>query len=274
VSEECCRHRGRASISLGPRLAKVAAFVPFGASLGDIGTDHAHLPVSLYERGQISRAVAVDVHHGPYLSALSTVRERGLEEAIAVRLGNGLEPIAPGEVDTLTIAGMGGSTMLEILDGRPDVLRTVTTIVVQPQGAEARVRKHLLAAGWFLAAEELVAEDGRIYAVIVFSTSEGLDLAGVDAAAHRLWERLGCAGVLQGGEEANPDPHPIWRYGPLILARPTELLRTLLGEDIRLLERRAQGLRRARDPEVRSKRDQIFHQIGLLKSLEEMLFCP
>ena len=42
----------------------------------------------------------------------------------STRLGNGLQVIAPGEVDVVTIAGMGGSLMLDILDAGPDSLAT------------------------------------------------------------------------------------------------------------------------------------------------------
>lgn len=102
------------SVSLGPRLQTVASFVPEGANLGDIGTDHAYLPISLYEGQKIAKAVAIDVHEGPYQSALAAVKARKLEDVIDVRFGDGLMPLEVGEVNVLTLAGMGGRTMLEI----------------------------------------------------------------------------------------------------------------------------------------------------------------
>ena len=44
--------------TLSMRLERVAANVPSGARLADIGSDHAYLPVALLRRGAISAAVA------------------------------------------------------------------------------------------------------------------------------------------------------------------------------------------------------------------------
>ncbi|RFP93019.1 tRNA (adenine-N(1))-methyltransferase, partial [Pseudomonas fluorescens] len=40
------------------RLERVAAQVPLGARLADIGSDHGYLPVALMRRGVITAAVA------------------------------------------------------------------------------------------------------------------------------------------------------------------------------------------------------------------------
>ena len=45
---------------LDPRLLCVAKHIRRGSVLADIGTDHAHLPVYLVERGVCPRAIASD----------------------------------------------------------------------------------------------------------------------------------------------------------------------------------------------------------------------
>ena len=155
-------------IKLGPRLQAVASYVPVGAVLGDIGTDHAYLPVYLLQQKIIRKAIGVEKHKGPYESALQNVRSYGLAEWIDIRFGDGLKPLQKAEVDTLTIAGMGGTTILEILAGNPPVLEAVTRLILQPQGAEAQVRLSLLDQGWKIVDECLVEEDNRIYNVLCF----------------------------------------------------------------------------------------------------------
>ena len=42
-----------------------------------------------------------------------------------VRLGDGIRVLKPNEATFLTIAGMGGTTMVEILSAKPEVLASV-----------------------------------------------------------------------------------------------------------------------------------------------------
>ena len=176
------------SVTIGPRLQLVASFVPNGANLGDIGTDHAYLPIALYESQRILKAVAIDVHEGPYQSALTAVKARHLEAVIDVRFGDGLMPLNPGEVNVITLAGMGGKTMLDILSARLDVLESVHSLIMQPQGSESAVRLAMLGDGWRLKAEKLVEEDDRIYVVMAYSKDNGWDAAELQTI-ERSWAR-------------------------------------------------------------------------------------
>ena len=72
-------------LSLSHRLERVAAQVPVGAHLADIGSDHAYLPVALVLRGVIPQAVAGEVAQTPFLAARRSVDENGLAHCISVR---------------------------------------------------------------------------------------------------------------------------------------------------------------------------------------------
>lgn len=206
------------SVSLGARLQKVASFVPGQSKIADIGTDHAYLPIALYEQGIISYAVAIDVHQGPYKSACLAVASRHLEHVIDVRLGNGLAPLKEGEVNVLTLAGMGGVTMLDILFARPEIMDKVTEMVLQPQGAEARVRQALLDSGWLLREECLVEEEGRIYTVMAYSKNEGKTKDEVSNIVARWQKRM-----MEDTTAAL-----VWYFGPLVLENPDDLTDRLL----------------------------------------------
>lgn len=154
-------------MKLGERLAALAAFVPEGARVADIGTDHAYLPIELVQRSIAQFAVAGDIHKGPYLAAKENVEGLGLEDKIAVRFGNGLGVVVPGEVDTVVIAGMGGSTIVEILRSEPQVTSALQRLILQPMIGTGTVRRWLIANEWTIVAENLVQEEGRLYEILV-----------------------------------------------------------------------------------------------------------
>lgn len=152
---------------LSNRLEAVANNIPAGARLADIGSDHAYLPCNVLKKGIVPVAVAGEVAEGPYQSALEQVQSENLEDKIAVRKGDGLEVIQPGEVDCITIAGMGGTLISNILERGKTKLDGVTRLVLQPNVGSFSVRSWLIDNGWELIKEEILKEDGKIYEILV-----------------------------------------------------------------------------------------------------------
>lgn len=262
-------------IKLGARLQKVASFIPNGACLGDIGTDHAYLPIRLAEQGIISKAVAVDVHHGPYQSALKAVRERGLSEVIDVRFGDGLQPIQPGEVDTLTLTGMGGGTILEILSARPEIMQDVSCLILQPQGAEGKLRHELCRSGWRLNAECLVEEEGRIYNIFFCRKDQGMGYQEIQQKIGQ-WQKDLVINLQLPDEEAWQRSEQIigqivWQYGALLLEKPDELLLRLIEERIRSLGFQIRGMSLARNPLIYERKMRVQLEADLLQTLVGIL---
>lgn len=153
-------------MKLGLRLAAIAALVPPGSRVADIGADHAYLTIYLVGAGLAPFAVAGDVHCGPYEAARTAVAAAGLEGRVSVRFGDGLAVVEPGEVTVAVVAGMGGATIIDILAARPAVAEALSRLVLQPMQAAGMLRRWLAANGWRIAAEDLAEEDGRLYEII------------------------------------------------------------------------------------------------------------
>lgn len=154
--------------NLSKRLEKVASFVPKGAIVADIGSDHAYLPCYLIHKGIVPKAVAGEVVKGPFQSAVKKVKEEGLERQITVRLADGLKAIEDGDgVDTVTIAGMGGPLIVSILEKNPEKLKSIVRLILQPNTHANVVRKWALEHQWQIIDEAIVEEDDKIYEIVV-----------------------------------------------------------------------------------------------------------
>ena len=153
-------------IKLSQRLQAIADLVPTGAKVADIGTDHGFLPCYLVQSGKAELVIACDVNAQPLALAQKNITDYNVGDKVSTRLGNGLAVLKPGEVDTVTIAGMGGALMIDILDASPMVVDRLKRIVLQPNvGAEA-VRIWAEKNRWQIVAEDLIREND-IFSVII-----------------------------------------------------------------------------------------------------------
>lgn len=151
---------------IGSRLETIGRLVPAGSVVADIGTDHAYLPVWLIEQGRIEMAIAGEIAQGPCQAARSTIAQHGLQKQIEVRLGSGLSVVQPREADCITIAGMGASTMITILEADMAVAEAADLLILQPMAGAASLRKWLCTHGWELVDEELVDDAPHFYEII------------------------------------------------------------------------------------------------------------
>jgi len=158
---------------LSKRLETVASFVPTGAIIADIGSDHAYLPCYLINKKIAKKAIAGEVVKGPFETAVKQVRDEGLIHKISVRLADGLDAIDESDkVDTITIAGMGGPLIVSILEKNPSALTHVTRLILQPNIHSKVIREWAIRNNWALLDEVILEEDDKIYEVLVLQRGE------------------------------------------------------------------------------------------------------
>lgn len=203
--------------------------------MADIGTDHAYLPAYLIETGAVPRAIAGDVMPGPLEAARQTVESAGLADRIELRLGDGLQVLRPGEVTTVTLCGMGGALMAQLLGAVS--LESIERLVLQPMESPERLRAWLTSHGWRIVHEELVEDAGRIYVVM---------------AAER------------GEQLLAPDELLI---GPHLQATAGEILQRYLARWIAQLERAVAGARQSDRPEAVARVAELTEEMTLLRAV-------
>ena len=168
-------------IVLSPRLAAAADFVPPCRVMADVGTDHAYVPLYLWQTGRISRAIASDIHEGPAVRAREHCAKTGAEAAIAVRVGPGLATLQPGEVEGAVIAGMGGLMIRQILAEGGTTAESMDWFVLQPQNHAAELRRWLCANGYVISGERLAAEDRQLYQILFVHHGEAQPMEEIEA---------------------------------------------------------------------------------------------
>ena len=154
-------------LAINKRLKLVAEYVE-NRRLADIGSDHAYLPIYLAKNNKIDYAVAGEIVEGPHKVSIKNVQEENLVGTIDCRKAAGLDAIELSDnIEVITICGMGGKLIADILEKGKEKLANKPNLVLQPNVGENFVREKLQELGYEITAENIIEEDGHIYEIIV-----------------------------------------------------------------------------------------------------------
>ncbi|MDQ0192618.1 tRNA (adenine(22)-N(1))-methyltransferase [Paenibacillus wynnii] len=251
------------NIKLSNRLHLLLDKIPTGSKFADIGSDHALLPIAAIESGKAVFAIAGEVNPGPFDAACKAVAAAGQGKVISVRRGDGLEVLKPGEVDCITIAGMGGSLIASILNrGQANgKLQGVSVLALQPNVAEDILRRWLVDNGWVLIAENILEEDGKIYEVLTAVP----EVKGSELSNENLYKEL----LLDGGK-VKCGGEMLVQMGPWLLRSPNAAFHSKWRGEISKLETILASLSRSELESAEQKRITIQARI---QEITEVLQC-
>lgn len=196
-------------INISERLKCVASLVNKGARVADIGTDHAYLPIYLVQNGISNKVYACDVRKEPLRRAKLHIDEYGLSDKITTKLCDGLKGINKGDVDTVTICGMGGKLMKNILKAGIDKLGDNTQLVLSAQSELKDFRKYLLETGIDIKSEHMLLEDGKYYFIFdcVYNTQDEYYLNVTNIQQNNIYENAAVASDIHNNNIHNNDSH-------------------------------------------------------------------
>ncbi len=214
----------RTARCLSARLAAVAALVPAGTRVADIGTDHGRLARHLLESGRSPHCIATDRDQRALAALRPLVARLFPAGNLEVRYGDGLAVLRDDDrIETVVLAGLGGRTIVRLLE--PARRLCLEHVVLQPQREAARVRRWLVRNGYEITAEKLAFERHRFYEVIAGRPSPD-------------WRMPPFPGLSEDD---------LFEVGPRLARDSDPLVRNLWESRLRRLERIAERASRGRD---------------------------
>jgi tRNA (adenine22-N1)-methyltransferase len=141
---------------LQPRLKAVLDLVAPVGAVADVGAGDGALALALAERGQ--PVVATELRG----VACQALRGR-LPGSVTVRQGYGLDPIQPGEVRQVVLAGMGPHTIATVLAKARGRLGEFERLVLLPHREAWPLRGKLGSLSLAIVDERLAVQRGFVY---------------------------------------------------------------------------------------------------------------
>ena len=162
-------------IPLSPRLQTCCSFVHTGDRVADIGCDHGYLGIYLLKNSIAQTVIASDINKGPLDSAVRNSEKFGVRDKMTFYLSDGVRNI-PREFDTLVCAGMGGDTMVSILEAAPWLKNEQYRLILQCQSKNGALRRYLSENGWKILQEQIVKDGKFLYPVTEIIWQPGVQL--------------------------------------------------------------------------------------------------
>lgn len=153
------------NIPISPRLLACARLVRPGDRVADIGCDHGYLSIYLLKNGIARSCIAADIKKMPLQSAMRNANKFGIRANMQFFLADGVQGI-PRDFDCMVCAGMGGDTMISILQAAPWLQNPQYRLILQCQSKTPLLRQYLSDSGWHIARENLVRDGKFLYTVM------------------------------------------------------------------------------------------------------------
>ena len=219
-------------MKISNRIKVICDAVTPGETIADIGTDHAYVPLSLYQNHISPDVIMCDIS----ADSLSKARKSFSDAEIdmpdsSFRVGDGINVIQKGEVDTLIIAGLGGVTIVDILSNDVDKLQSFKKLILQPRNNSGPLRSFLYRSGFDITDDKLVKYGKFSCEVIV---------------AVRYTDISNENGLCDIKELPYEDTDIRWRYPEGIINNDASVVSKRLGHAIENHKREIENLRRAK----------------------------
>lgn len=145
------------------RIEAIASLVDNDALVVDIGTDHAYLPIYLYENDITKNIVASDISSNALLFAKNNLEKYNLSGKIKLVVSDGFKNLDEC-FDIAIISGVGTETIKKILDN--EVLPN--KLILSSHKNVSDLREYMFKIGYKIEKEIIVYENNIYYNIIKY----------------------------------------------------------------------------------------------------------
>lgn len=145
------------------RIKAIASLVDNDALVVDIGTDHAYLPIYLYENDITKNIVASDISSNALLFAKNNLEKHNLRGKIKLVVSDGFINLDEC-FDIAIISGVGTETIKKILDN--EVLPN--KLILSSHKNVSNLREYMFKIGYKIEKEIIVYENNIYYNIIKY----------------------------------------------------------------------------------------------------------
>ena len=144
------------------RLLAVASFISNNDKVIDIGCDHGYLGIYLKNNNLCKDILLTDLRKNALNNAINNIKKYNLD--IKTFETNGLNNIDVDKYNTITISGMGTSTIIDILSVLKDN-KSINKLIIQSNNDLDILRKEIIKLNFYLD-DEITIKEKDIYYVI------------------------------------------------------------------------------------------------------------
>ena len=145
-------------MKLSKRIEKILSFVPKEGNIFDIGCDHGIVAVFLALKGR--SVSAIDIHEKALEKAICLAKEHNVYNKMNFYVQDGIGDILINKKDTLILTGMGGYTILHILQKQEN-----GTFIIEAHTDIPILRQKLSEKGFYIK-EEIALFDKKWYVLM------------------------------------------------------------------------------------------------------------
>ena len=147
------------------RLMDIINLIDYGKNVIDVGTDHGLVPLYLAKNNISSNILATDIS-APSLKKLEDQLDDDLSKIIKTKVTDGFKGIEKEDNQIAIIAGMGGNTIVDIIDASIEFAQNLDYMILESNIATEKLRLFLYNNNFEIMRDFLSFENGKYYDIL------------------------------------------------------------------------------------------------------------